>query len=409
MTNESQTQTDLQARARCAIIVPHTFRAGAEVVVENFLQSLSQRTTGIEIHLIAPVDQPLYEVAKSLGFITHKWSFPRYLSTSVEINNRRFFNPVATFVDFLLVFYQAFMLRRLLRKEKISVIYSGSMMAHILCSFVGIFTATKVVCHIQDIVSPKLLRGIGRSFLRALLRAGADSVVVPTHAVAEPLLPNERVEVIPLGLDLQRFSPEIPSSFRSELQVPPDVMLVGAVGRLTYWKGQHVLLDAVEHLGAPGAKARIVIVGDALTNDGTYRDQLHSYVRTQGLDDQVTFTGFRKDVANILRALDVVVVPSVMPDPSPLAVLEAMACGKPVLGSRIGGIPELIVQGETGLLFESGDAQQLAECILTLLRDPGMRDEYGKAGRKRIEERYTLEQFTANLSAIFLSLASSKM
>ncbi len=122
------------------------------------------------------------------------------------------------------------------------------------------------------------------------------------------------------------------------------------------------------------------------------------------IGDSIDFLGWRKDVADVLRAADVVVLPS-LEEGLPLSVLEAMACGVPVVATNVNGTPEAVVDGKTGFLIEPHDAQGLADRVLTLLENASLRQEMGTQGRERVEQCFTLKQFLPRVEGLYHQLA----
>jgi glycosyltransferase involved in cell wall biosynthesis len=186
---------------------------------------------------------------------------------------------------------------------------------------------------------------------------------------------TERTAVIPNAVEIP------PASARSDRDPPVLV----AVGRLKPPKDSLTLVRALALL-RPGA-GRALIVGD-----GPDRAELEAEIRRLEIGDRVQLLGERRDVLELLADADVFVLSSVS-EGLPVSVLEAMAAGLPVVGSRVGGVPELVVEGETGLLVEPGDPDKLAAAIDRLLADPELRRRLGHAGRARAQGRFALESF----------------
>jgi glycosyltransferase involved in cell wall biosynthesis len=146
----------------------------------------------------------------------------------------------------------------------------------------------------------------------------------------------------------------------------------------------------------------ILIVGAALFGlDADYPTQLAGLVRELGLEARVHFTGQRTDVARILRAVDVVVVPSRLPEPFGTIQIEAMAAGKPLVSTAAGGNVEVVEHGRTGLLVPPGDPYAIAAAVCSLLGQPQLRRRMGEAGRTRVSERFTVERMAADIVSAY--------
>ena len=207
----------------------------------------------------------------------------------------------------------------------------------------------------------------------------------------------DKVEVIHHGTNIEEFiqTTASPQSIKRGLGIPDDCLTVGVVGRIAPEKGHLVLLQAAALLG-DRYPLRYVIVGDG-PSEGTIREA----VRTLGLEDRVVFAGFRDDVNNVIAALDIMTLPSTWAEPCAAVVQQAMALGKPVVGTRAGGTPEMIVEGETGFLVTPSDFQSLAEAIARLAGDAFLRKRLGMAGRERVESHFSLRLMTDRIEALY--------
>lgn len=181
-------------------------------------------------------------------------------------------------------------------------------------------------------------------------------------------IPPERNLVLHAMLDLERFKPSGGSDLlRAEFSIAASDFVVSSIGRITEWKGQHVLIEAI-HLGGTqmrGCKALIVGSGETGIGSSAYVDRLQQLVKDYQLEDTVVFTGNREDVEGILHISDVVVHSAVKPEPQGLVILEALLCGKQVIASNAGGSAEL-VKKYGGILSEPGDAAMLADLLVSL-------------------------------------------
>lgn len=166
------------------------------------------------------------------------------------------------------------------------------------------------------------------------------------------------------------------------------------VGRLTHQKNVDLLLRAVAAL-EPGLRPRVALAGD-----GPLHDELQSTVRRLQLDDDIRFLGERSDARELMQAADFVVLPS-RDEGLSNVVLEAMAAGRPVMATRVGGNPELVKDGVTGLLFDSGDVDALAQALRRLAADPGLRARMGEAARARIADRYSPAVLARDTLAVY--------
>ncbi|MCC7369813.1 MAG: glycosyltransferase family 4 protein [Chloroflexi bacterium] len=241
-----------------------------------------------------------------------------------------------------------------------------------------------------------------------LLRAsacGLDRIVAISDAVADYLrtdggLPPEKIVRIYYGIDPSPYRPDAPPPSRRAGGDPPgesDRPTIGVVARLAPQKGHRVLFDALPQIAAavPGVHARLVGHEELSTVA-----ELRQAACERGVDHLVTFEGFRSDIANVMADLDVFVLPSLW-EGFGLVLVEAMAAGRPVVASAVGPIPEIVVDGVTGLLVPPGDPVALAEAITRLLRDPELAAAYGRAGRARVEQELRLDTMVERMEALY--------
>ena len=222
---------------------------------------------------------------------------------------------------------------------------------------------------------------------------------IADRLVAELAVPRARVDCVATGTDLTRFDPAQEGTLRRELGLTPDVALVGMISVLRSWKGHHTLLDAAELLLKQGRKIHFAIAGE-----GPMRLDLPGRIEQPALKGHVTLLGHRTDVPNLLASMDVLVLPSYAHEGIPQIILQAQAMARPIVATRIGGIPEVVEDDVTGLLVEPKDAQALATKIATLLDDRTLADRLRHAGRAQIEAKYSLDAMGERLLGLYSAL-----
>jgi glycosyltransferase involved in cell wall biosynthesis len=210
-----------------------------------------------------------------------------------------------------------------------------------------------------------------------------------------------KVSVLYNGVDLSRFHPgeEPVAVTRERLGIPRDHQVVTCVGQLIDFKGINHLIDAADLL-RDRQEVDFLIVGD-----GDRKQALAEQVRRLELEDRVRLLGKRDDVHDLLRASDLFVCPSVWDEALGYVILEAMAVGVPAVASRVGGIPEVVREGENGLLVEPRNPPALAAAIATLLDDPGRRAAMGREARRVVEESFSMERAIDSTMAVYAELA----
>jgi glycosyltransferase involved in cell wall biosynthesis len=210
------------------------------------------------------------------------------------------------------------------------------------------------------------------------------------------LLPRNRFQMIYNGVDLSRVKakPQLASDFRRRYSIPAERVIVTQVSWIIPEKGISDLLETARLVTQRDRNVQFVVVGD-----GAYREQYLQDARAMGIEDRVTWTGMLRDPFNegVFAAADVVCQFSRWEEVFGWMIAEAMAHGKPVVATRVGGIPELITDGVTGHLVNRGDTEAMSERLLTLLGDRELRARMGQAGRETVSEKFDLKKNVAQL------------
>ena len=220
----------------------------------------------------------------------------------------------------------------------------------------------------------------------------SDGIICNSHAIQErfrrwgPFTP--RTCVVLSGVDLETFHPNLPQrACRESLGLPEGVLVVGTVGRLHPIKGHDTFLLAARHIVRERNDVHFLIAGEDISPNRSWEARLRTLTRDLGLEDRVHFTGFRRDVPQVMGAMDCFVLASTR-EPSGRVTQEAMACGLPVVATRSGGNVELIEDGTTGYLVPTQDPEAMALRLLELLADPNLRAAIGRAGRAWAEAHF---------------------
>jgi len=187
-------------------------------------------------------------------------------------------------------------------------------------------------------------------------------------------------------------------NMRQNLSVPPDAFVIGGVGRLVPVKGFEILIEAVALLKTKIENIHLIIVGD-----GPLKNDLQECCKRTGLENEVTFTGFRDDVADVVKALDIFVVSS-HHEGIPMAVLEAMAQNKAVVSTKVGGMNEIIEDSVSGILIPPNDPRSISDAIIELHSSPQNLNKLEKEAAKRINQKFSLTHLTSKMSDLYSSL-----
>lgn len=293
-------------------------------------------------------------------------------------------------------------LRRIICERKIDLLHTNIRVGH---DREGILAARMAripcVCHIRDFEE---LNWFDRQ-----LAARASACIYISQAVQrchlEAGVPRKKGRVVYNGVDWAAFSAarDVQEARRS-LGVESSEPLVGIVGRLEQWKGQHVFLEAMAIIKGQLPRARGIVIGDPVPYDLAYRDQLLELRGQLGLSERVSFHPFQRDLPTVMVALDVLVLTSISPEPFGRVLIEAMAAGKPVVATDAGAAREIVQHGVEGLLVPAGDAQALAGAVVRLLSDPDLAQTMGQRGQTTVRERFGVQQYVDGVQAVYRGL-----
>ncbi len=208
-------------------------------------------------------------------------------------------------------------------------------------------------------------------------------------------IPRKRTVTVHEGIDLGRVAAAPPATLHQELWLPHEAPLVGNVAALVPHKGQRHLVEAAARVLPEHPDARFIIAGE-----GELRASLEQQIRQHHLEKHVMLVGFRADILSLHKAFDVFAMSSVT-EGLGTSLLDAMACGKPVVATTVGGIPEVVVHDETGLLVPPRDPPAMAAAIVRLLADPGLRRQMGEAGLARVRTHFSAETMVQNTLRVY--------
>jgi len=258
-----------------------------------------------------------------------------------------------------------------------------------------------VVWHLREILPP----GHRRRWFASRLRADATRIVAVSEAVAawvrkEGL--DERVEVVHNGVDHPTDDFD-GVALRDRFNLPQEAIVVGLFSQLVAHKGALDLVYAAHSAGAENSKLHFLIAGHG---PASFVDQLQGEIAAGAAAGRIHLVPPQPEIWELLAAVDVLALPTLWPDPLPRAVMEAMAAGRPVVAYDDGGVPEMVVNGETGLLCRPGDVEDLSRAILELAGDEVLRNRLGEAGRKRARKKFSGALHVERMEAVLEAATS---
>jgi len=400
-------QTAQARRVRIAFLNPSGQLGGAEICLLDMIAVLRQARPDWEIHLIIAADGPLAQRASALGAQVDVVPFPLEIA---ELGDSGRSSKLAITLRLLrtLPMARAYrdQLSESLKKIQPHLIHSNGFKMHVLGAMAKP-APSSLLWHIHDYVS-------SRPLMARLLRLYArrtHAVITNSTSVAEDvrLTLGAKREIIPIlnVVDLAEFSPEGNAIDLDTLSgmtpAPRGTVRVGLLATMAWWKGHRLFLDALAKLPAE-LPVRGYIIGGALYQTGSQQETvetLRQYAKRIGIADRVGFTGFIAEPAAAMRALDIVVHASTEPEPFGRVIVEAMACGKPVISSGVGGAGEILMMGDFALAFKLNDEASLAKAITKLASDPKLRSLLGRNGLNTARERFGRERLARELPPVY--------
>ena len=304
----------------------------------------------------------------------------------------------------------AFRLARFIRQNNFDLVYTNSLKSDIIGGLAARLAGRPVIWHIRDRIEEDYLPSPVVHTFRALCRLVPDYVLANSDATMETLqLPRrERAATVYSGVDTAQCV--VPDAARGSVPAAmeahglPAAPRIGLVGRISPWKGQHIFLQAAAQVIKQFPDAQFQIIGASLFNEKKYELETRELARSLSLGDSVEFTGFRSDVPELMANLDILVHASTTGEPFGQVVVQGMAAGKPVVATNGGGIPEIVVDGLTGLLVPMSDADSMAAAICHLISQPALARQMGLMGRQRVLEQFTIDHTIFKVEQVFDSL-----
>ena len=308
-------------------------------------------------------------------------------------------------------------LARLIRRDRPDILHTHTAKAGTVGRAAALLAGRKAPPIVVHTFHGHVLRGyfgpLSSWFFRLLERWLAKSTTaliavspqVRDDLVALGVAPPARVVVIRLGIELrERVAGEQNGRVDSRryLGIEADRFAVGWIGRMTAVKRTDDVLVAFKRLRDEGVDAVLCMVGD-----GPDRAQLEQRAHDLGIVRETLFVGYQEDVAPFYAAFDALVLPS-SNEGTPVSAIEALAAGRPVVATRVGGVPDVVVEGEDGFLVEPGATDDLADRLVRLARDPELRERMGQAGRERVLPRYAVDRLVDDVDRLYRSLLSAE-
>jgi glycosyltransferase involved in cell wall biosynthesis len=393
---------------RRVLFVDHTAKiGGGEIALINLVTHIGPIYQPL---VVLFSDGPLVERLREAGIETHVLPLDQSVTNarkdSLGIGSLLKIFSVTRILLFILE------LRRFIRRHEIEIVHTNSLKADVIGGIAGRWARVPVIWHLRDRISEDYLpAGIAKVF-RWLARVIPDRVIANSLATLKTLrLKSYRnAHAVPSGFTVApRFHVVHDGMQRTDLvrepvENPTPILTVGLVGRITPWKGQHIFLEAASIVRREFPQARFQVIGAPLFNETDYDREIRELSALRDLGGVVEFTGHRDDVPALIAKMDLLVHASITGEPFGQVIIEGMAAAKPVVATNGGGVPEIVLDGVTGLLVPMGDVAMMAQAIARFLGDRTFRERAGQLGRQRVLDHFTINQTALNVQSVYDSL-----
>ena len=418
MTNDCVSQESVRVPRKRILYVDHTAKmSGGEIALLNMLEYLDM--TRFEPLVLLISDGPLREKLESARIETCLLPIsPSVLETRKDALGPR---TLLRLRDIVLSGRYVFTLAKFMRERHIDLVHTNSLKADILGGFAARLARIPLLWHIRDRIDVDYLPGPVVWLFRRLCHWLPNYVVANSQATLDTLQmkPQQRSSAVYSGVDLARphivvhdgvphqpiLRPIIYSGPYSagleQIQPLSQRPVLGLVGRISSWKGQHIFLQAAALIKKRFPLVRIQIIGSAMFNEEAYEAEIRALTITLGLEESVEFLGFRVDVPELISGMTILVHASITAEPFGQVIVEGMVAGKPVVATDGGGAQEIVLSEETGLLVPMNDVASMAESILFLLDNPDIAQEMGRRGRLRALEHFSIEQTARKIESVY--------
>jgi glycosyltransferase involved in cell wall biosynthesis len=293
---------------------------------------------------------------------------------------------------------------RYIRNERIDVVHMHLPIPGVYGRLAGRIAGVQALVYTEHNLWPRL-HPLSRLLNRITFGMNDYAIAVSDDVRDSMKVKSPQPVTIENGIDYGAIAamPKLPCEVRSELGISQDDFVVAKVANLTPKKNHELLLEAFSQLATRIGHARLILIGQYAGR----KDELYAHAQRLGIADRVLFTGPRSDVIRIVQACDVFAMSSTF-EGLPIALLEAMALGKPSVCTDVGGIPAVIRDGNEGFLVPSGQAGQLADRLLALAQDPRLCTKMGEAARQRVQAKFDISVMVRRVEEVYCNVLNAK-
>lgn len=365
---------------------------GAETSLLTLLRNLNRRR--YDSVVLCPPNGPLAEELAIINNVSVEGINFQKVTRSGNLLKLIIYN---TFFFFTIILQ----ISRIIKLKKIDLIHANSLKSAIMGGLAAKLVGVPIIWHVRDFLPVGKFRGILIKFPHHL----ADKIIVNSLAVGNMMNKevggSNKVIMIYNAVDpVKTNSKSSGKEVRKELKIGLSTPVIGFVGRIHPEKGLEYLVKAMHKVVKAIPKVQLLVVGDTTLGDKEYYQAIKDLVKRLDLQYAIVFLGYQKDVSKIMNAFDVFALPSLR-EPFGLVTLEAMAMAKPVIATDTGGTPEIVINGQTGILVPPRNVDTLADAIIKLLRDKELARRMGLASRARIHNCFSVENMMDQIEDVY--------
>ena len=307
------------------------------------------------------------------------------------------------------LFYNAIVISLLVRRLRIDLIHANSPRTSYHSGLGARLAGIPHITHVRDYSNSPFYSSHKAAFLNVI----TDRFIVISKATKFAITRNRRIQdqkirLIYDGLpSAPLFDISQKQQLRKEFGMDDRFPLLAVIGYISYLKGQEIVIQSMSSILTKYPDTRLLLVGEPTDADGNlYLGKLKELIQSLGLEEHVIFTGFRKDVLHIMASIDCLIHAPILPEALGRVLLEASALEIPIVASNIGGIEEIVIDGETGILVKPGHSNEIAEAVCRLLTDRDLCIRLGQAARKRVRKDFTIVSHVSQMQLVYKELLS---
>jgi glycosyltransferase involved in cell wall biosynthesis len=354
-----------------------------------FLQTAGiLKEEGAKVYVFLSEKGPLSEALEAIGIEVH--------ILRLGILRRKYINPWGIINRIYFTLKAAFSLKSFIKKHSIDLVYNNA--ASVFAGLIAAnITQTKHIWHIHEIIlTPKPFA----SFLARLMANNSSLNIYVSEATLkywtglnEAIISKNRAVKIWNGIQIKEANKIAVSRRNSwELPIKEDIIVIGMIGRINFWKGQVYFVEIAHEILKSNKNVHFIMAGDPFPGYEFILDEIKSKIQFFNISDHVTDLGFQKDTSEFFNTIDLLLVPSTLPDPLPTVVLEAMSYAKPVAGTQHGGIVEMIKDQITGIHIPVNDPKTASDKVLAILNYNTLK-EMGQKGFEYLKQEFSPERY----------------